>query len=248
MKIGIRNQINPTMNMVSVLAENGPVMVCERKGVWRVRVSRFLKQLRNPQPLSKLGLNVTLQYFLQHKDQLYFHYNFNFTDDSYFETEGSLEERVYRVDLYTENNRFDLKFTQIWKFMHKKKGRRHPQNLFPLSHPNTLDEHVFESIIRHQVQPHDEIAPSLSLLLSKYENATLYEKMEVGYKANLWWVRPAETFNPHYFYIRFLDATLFSDDEEKWCIQIFNRPYIVLQQIEHPQLQSCDVFFKRKRK
>ena len=88
--------------MISVLAENGPVMVCEGKGVWKVRTSRFLKQLRNPQPLSLLGLNITFQYFLQHEDQLYFHYNFNFTDDSYFETEGSLEERLYRVDLYTE--------------------------------------------------------------------------------------------------------------------------------------------------
>lgn len=231
--------------MKSILDENGKIIEEKSTGVWTILVSRFLRQIHTTKPLSLLGLNITKQHLLQEKDNLYFHYNYNFSDDPYIESEGSLEERLYKVIC---DSKYNLKFIQILRFERIKKGKKHPHNILPLAHPCVMDEKLYDRIINHKVCPSQQIPAALNIILAKYKDKLIYEiENDTCYTANLWWILPSTVYNPHYFYIKFLEAKLLTKDNS-WFIKILNLiPYkhITLLQIEKTPNQSCDVFFRK---
>jgi len=227
---------------------NGKILTRKNSYTWICQVSRFLWDYKNNN-FEELIFNLTSQYFILHNNILYMYKNYNFNDENFYCNFGSDQDGLYKIEI-SDNKKFNLILTKIWKYQKPKKGNKHPNNLFDLDDKYTLDEKTYDDIMRkinsNQVIDVEIDNKPLELLIEKFNEKPFFD--EDSKNVNLWWVKGKYLPNKgyHRYFIKFLDAKLLrTKDKELPCLSIDN---IIYQQHHNPGIYNRpknEFYFKK---
>ena len=195
-------------------------------------------------PLNVLELNVTTQILVLHEGQLYMRTNHNMMLDHFYPTGGwEGNPGVYTIES-SPTEKFDLLLMRLEPFLEVRKGKKHPQNMYPRDHERSMEESVYNKIVSKADSPDGRVddgvatTPVLNVLRERFEGVpVLY-----GNRVNAWWIKTPDTQDA--FWVRFLDTLLY-EEEGNTFLRIRNRPRGLYEQVPHEEKWVTEPFFRR---
>ena len=257
------------MNKIKPFQLKGNVITRLDENIWSCKITRFLRNhIRTDNLLDELEFRLNEVYFVLYENELFMCKNLNFVDDNYFVEIGCCNEGLYKIEI-SDKNKFDLIFSEMFIYRHPKKRKNKDfikvKNLYPLDHPNVIDENIFNKIfIRDFKKTKDKFNTNpnnkaLNILRKRFENKPLIENEDIpndipnnlnvlnSKKANIWWIKSTYENHIHKFNVRFMDAHILNTKNNNLPILFIRKyPKSLYQQVNKREEADDDDFFFNK--
>ena len=232
-----------------MLGLDGCVLTKTGSRTWSCQIARFLRKRHTEEkehPLNVLELNVTTQVLVLHDGQLYMRTNYNMMVDHYYPTGGwEGNPGVYKIEV-SPAAKFDWALTRLEPFLEVRKGKKHPQNIYPRDHERSMEEGVHAKIVSAADSPDGlvevEVAhspPALNMLRERFENVPV---LDATGRVNAWWIKTPDTQDA--FWVRFADTLVYETEGETF-LRIRNRPRGLYRKVPHEEKWITEPFFQR---